>query len=204
MEIFLTKDSWNYVLDLFHKKSKYKSVILRIFRRFNWFQSFLLIRASRLRDMKLGWNKEWGKEIRIKRNRQSAECGGNQDVRYQERSEMTLDYTKLFRWQETSSQGSFHVHRHMPLAGLVSNTPGFCPVRSRGCCQHTLASGWGRFLFYGKWITMAIGEGFYTVFKLNHFSSIWKTPPIGAVDFMIFLGKTSTLRLKVFHWIYQH
>ena len=43
------------------------------------------------------------------RSRQSAECGGNQDVRYQEFSEMTLDYTKLFRWQETSSQGSFHI-----------------------------------------------------------------------------------------------
>ena len=43
------------------------------------------------------------------RSRQSAECGGNQDVRYPERSEMTLDYTKLFRWQEAGSQGSFHV-----------------------------------------------------------------------------------------------
>ena len=27
---------------------------------------------------------------------------------------------------------------------------------------------------------------FYAVFKWNHFSSIWKAPPIGAVDFMIF------------------
>jgi uncharacterized membrane protein YsdA (DUF1294 family) len=41
-------------VDLFNKKSKYKSVILKIFRRFNRFQSFLLIRASRLMDMKLG------------------------------------------------------------------------------------------------------------------------------------------------------
>ena len=54
-------------------------------------------------------HKETGKEVKIVRSRQSAECGGNQDVRYQERSEMTLDYTKLFRWQETSSQGSFHM-----------------------------------------------------------------------------------------------
>ena len=49
------------------------------------------------------------------RSRQSAECGGNQDVRYQERSEMTLDYTKLFRWQEAGSQGSFHVGGESPL-----------------------------------------------------------------------------------------
>ena len=61
-----------------------------------------------LKGYKLGGNKEMGKEKWIVRSRQSAECGGNQDVRYQDRSEMTLDYTKLFRWQETSSQGSFH------------------------------------------------------------------------------------------------
>ena len=49
-----------------------------------------------------------GKRPKIERSRQSAECGGNQDVRYQDRGEMTLDYTKLFRWQEAGSQGSFH------------------------------------------------------------------------------------------------
>ena len=61
-------------------------------------------------------NKECGKEKKIERSRQSAECGGNQDVRYQDRSEMTLDYKKLFRWQETSSQGSFHVAGKPPRA----------------------------------------------------------------------------------------
>ena len=40
-------------------------------------------------------NKDCGKNKESKRNRQSAECGGNQDVRYQEWTEMTLDYTKI-------------------------------------------------------------------------------------------------------------
>ena len=60
-------------------------------------------------------HKETGKETKIVRSRQSAECGGNQDVRYQERGEMTLDYTKRFRWQETGSQGSFHMYGHDPV-----------------------------------------------------------------------------------------
>ena len=69
--------------------------------------------------------------------RQSAECGGNQDVRYQERSEMTLDYKKLFRWQETSSQGSFHVGMdRQPMrdfgAVVIDAPPGYRPVRY--CC----------------------------------------------------------------------
>ena len=54
LAVFLHKDFWNYPLDLFIKKSKHKSVMFRIFRRFHWCSSFLLIRASRLRDMKLG------------------------------------------------------------------------------------------------------------------------------------------------------
>ena len=70
---------------------------------------FPLIRSSRLKGHKIEHNKERGTGKKSKKDHQSAECGGNQDVRYQERSEMTLDYTKLFRWQETSSQGSFHV-----------------------------------------------------------------------------------------------
>ena len=64
------------------------------------------------------------------RSRQTAECGGNQDVRYQERSEMTLDYTKRFRWQEAGSQGSFHMWgsphgQYEPMPSSASNTFGW-------------------------------------------------------------------------------
>ena len=49
---------------------------------------------------------------------------------------MTLDYTKLFRWQETSSQGSFHMYGHDPVrdfgAAIVVTPPGYRPVRSCG------------------------------------------------------------------------
>ena len=47
-------------------------------------RQFRHIRASRLKGQKLGRNKNCGMNPDRKQNRQSAECGGNQDVRYQE------------------------------------------------------------------------------------------------------------------------
>ena len=89
------------------------------------------------------------------RSRQSAECGGNQDVRYQEFSEMTLDYTKRFRWQETGSQGSFHV-------GMDRQ-----PVRDFSAVEIVTSFGPSRFVtaeIYVVFICVLMGRFFYCLF----------------------------------------